>query len=192
MEIVRSMLACSKLPRRFWAEALNTATYLWNRCPTHALEGITPVEMLTGNKPKVGHLKVFGCATYCHVPSDERHKLDSKSRKCIFLGYSENQKGYQLYDVERKRIVNSRDVDFNETAYGFEKVNVNKVQQSHNEQVELSTVELTLRRSTRTRQPPVYYETYVNVAGNVVAEPLTVKQTFGGEDREKLWEQSFL
>ena len=187
MEMVRSMLASSKLPRRFWAEALNTATYLRNRCPTRALEGITPVELLTGNKPMVGHLKVFGCAAYCHVPNDEQRKLDSKSRKCIFLGYSENQKGYRLYDLERKRIVNSRDVVFNETAYGFEKENASskdqpcvridlegevdddqgsnentKVQQSQSEQVESSTVEPTLRRSTRTRQPPDYYGTYVN------------------------------
>ena len=65
MEMVGSMLASSKLPRRFWAEALNTATYLRNRCPTRALEGISPVELLTGNKPKVGHLKVFGCALSC-------------------------------------------------------------------------------------------------------------------------------
>ena len=151
---------------------------------------------------------------HCHVANDERRKLDSKSRKCIFLGYSDNQKGYRLYDLERKRIVNSRDVVFNETAYRFEKENASykeqpcvridlegevdddqgsnentEVQQSQSEQVESSTVEPTLRRSTRTRQPPDYYRTYVNVAGNVVAEPLTVKQALGGEDKEK-WREA--
>ena len=34
VESIRSMLADSKLPKRFWAEALSTATYLRNRCPT--------------------------------------------------------------------------------------------------------------------------------------------------------------
>ena len=92
--MVRSMLASSILPPRFWAEALNTVAYLRNRCPSRAVEGKTPFELLTGAKPKVGHLRIFGCAAYCHIPDDERHKLDFKSRKCIFLGYSENRKGY--------------------------------------------------------------------------------------------------
>ena len=38
VESVRSMLADSKLPHRFWAEALSTATYLINRSPTKTLE----------------------------------------------------------------------------------------------------------------------------------------------------------
>ena len=34
VKFVRSMLADSKLPHRFWAEALSMATYLINRSPT--------------------------------------------------------------------------------------------------------------------------------------------------------------
>lgn len=37
METVRSMLADSRLPHRFWAEALSTAAYLINRSPTKTL-----------------------------------------------------------------------------------------------------------------------------------------------------------
>ena len=44
VEGVCTMLADSKLPHRFWAEALSTAAYLRNRSPTKALEGITPFE----------------------------------------------------------------------------------------------------------------------------------------------------
>ena len=44
IEGVRTMLADSKLPHRFWAEALSTAVYLRNRSPTKALEGVTPYE----------------------------------------------------------------------------------------------------------------------------------------------------
>lgn len=42
MEMVRSMLSVFKLPQTFWAEALNTAVYIRNRCPTRAVEGSTP------------------------------------------------------------------------------------------------------------------------------------------------------
>ena len=94
VEMVRSMLADSQLPKLFWAEALATATYLRNRSPTKAVEGKTPYEAICGEKPKVGHLRVFGCTAYSHIPKDERRKLDAKAHKCIFLGYSSNRKGY--------------------------------------------------------------------------------------------------
>lgn len=38
LERVRSMLACSGLPRVFWAEAVATAAYLINRCPSSAID----------------------------------------------------------------------------------------------------------------------------------------------------------
>ena len=99
MEIVRSMLAGFKLPQTFWAEALATAMYLCNQCPTKAVQDKTPFEALTGKKPNVRHLQVFGCAAYCHIAKDEQQKLDLKSRKCIWIGYGDNHKGYWLYDV---------------------------------------------------------------------------------------------
>ena len=63
VETVRSMLIDSKLPHKFWAEALSTATYLRNRSPTKAIEGMTPHEAWTKEKPQVEHLRVFGCDT---------------------------------------------------------------------------------------------------------------------------------
>ena len=59
---------------------------------------------------------MFGCAAYVHVPKAERHKLDSKTRKCVLLGYGANQKGYRLHDLERMKVIHSRDVVFDETS----------------------------------------------------------------------------
>ena len=56
-----------------------------SRSPTKALKNGTPYEAWTGEKPNVSHFLVFGCAAYAHIPSDERQKLDSKSRKVFFL-----------------------------------------------------------------------------------------------------------
>ena len=55
---------------------------------------------------------------YCHahVPKVEKHKLDSKSRKCVLLGYGDNCKVYQLYDLECRKVIYSREVLFNETS----------------------------------------------------------------------------
>ena len=120
VETVRSMLADSKLPQKFWAEALSTAVYLVNRSPTTTLEDMTPYEAWTGRKPSVNHLKVFGCSAYMHIPKDERKKLDPKANKCILLGYGAVRKGYRLYDQKCSHIIYSRDVIFNESVRGVE------------------------------------------------------------------------
>ena len=36
----------------------------------------------------VGHFKVFGCMAYAHIPDAQRQKLDKKSEKLWFVGYS--------------------------------------------------------------------------------------------------------
>lgn len=113
------MIADSKLPKEFWAEALSTATYLRNRSSTRALSSMTPYEALNREKPSIDHLRIFRCTAHAHVPSDERKKLDSKSKQYILLGYGPNMKGYCLYDTEQQRILYSRDVLFDESKVGL-------------------------------------------------------------------------
>ena len=86
------MLSDTKLPHKFWAEALLTAVYLQNRSPTKAVKGLTPFEAWTSEKPNVKHLRIFGCAAYAHVPKDERQKLDPKARKYVCLVMVQKQK----------------------------------------------------------------------------------------------------
>jgi len=47
----RAMLHDTGLPKKLWVEAFSTATYLRNRTPTRALDGLTPFELLYGMKP---------------------------------------------------------------------------------------------------------------------------------------------
>jgi transposase InsO family protein len=42
MNMVRTMLKGKNLPKELWGEAVSTAAYLLNRCPTKKLEKITP------------------------------------------------------------------------------------------------------------------------------------------------------
>ena len=67
MNMVRSMLKGKNLPKEFWGEAVSTATYILNKCPTKKLEGITPEECWSGVKPSLSHLKVFGSIAHRHV-----------------------------------------------------------------------------------------------------------------------------
>ena len=126
VEAVYSMLSDTKLPKRLWAEALSTAVYLRNRSPTVAVQGKTPFEAWTKEKPDVGHLKAFSFLCYAHFIKDERQKFDAKARKCIMLAYGTKTKAYRLYDIEQERVIFNHDVVFNETRTGFEKESVNK------------------------------------------------------------------
>ena len=49
-----------------------------------------------------------------HVQSKEHSKLDSKSTKCVFLGFEKGVKGYRFWDPISKKTVTSRDVIFDE------------------------------------------------------------------------------
>ena len=86
---------------------MGTTCYLVNRSPSSALDDKTPHEVWAGNKPSLEHLRVFGCETYVHVLKENRSKLDNKTEKCIFIGYN-------LWNLETKKIVYSRDVVFRE------------------------------------------------------------------------------
>ncbi len=112
MECARSMIHAQGLDLEFWAEVVNTAVYIKNRCLTKALESKTSQEAWTGRKPNVFHLRVFGCKAFAHIPDEKRSKLESKSMPCVFLGYCEGTKAYHLMCVETKRIIKSQDVVF--------------------------------------------------------------------------------
>ena len=97
-EVGQAILNEKNMPDYFWAEAVATAVYIMNRTPTAAVHGMTPEEKYIGRKPDISHIKVFGCIAYVHIPDEMRTKLDPKDKKCIFIGYSLQQKGYHCYN----------------------------------------------------------------------------------------------
>ena len=59
-------------------------------------------------------MRIFRCPAYVHISSEDRSKLDPKSKKCIFLGYEKGVKGYKLWDPVAQKVVISRNVVFDE------------------------------------------------------------------------------
>jgi transposase InsO family protein len=117
VECVRSMLCGKKLNLKLWGEAVQTAAYLLNRAASQTRDYKTPYELWTGEKPVVSHLRVFGCVAYAHVPKPQRKKLDPKSQKTILVGYCLESKGaYRLWESQKRRVIISRDVIFDELA----------------------------------------------------------------------------
>jgi len=167
------MLSDSKLGKCFWAEALSTAVYIKNRTPTSSLRRkITPYEAYYSKKPDISHLKIFGSVAFAHIPKDERAKLDNKSRKSLFLGYSDDVKGYKLYDIAAQKVFISRDVVFDEIMSNPNNSSkeceqpvaiMNSDSEISSEEDNTEENDLTLpRRSQRVRFPPDRFGEWVN------------------------------
>lgn len=95
VEMATCMLIQSGLPRTFWAEAILTAVYIRNRCPSRSLDGKLPHEIWTGKILTAIHFQIFG--TKAHMLDKSKHvKFDQKTIECIFVGYSTESKAYRL------------------------------------------------------------------------------------------------
>eukprot|EP01018_Ginkgo_biloba_P010166 Gb_31047 [translate_table: standard] len=114
MEMARSMLKSKNLPNDYRAEAVATTLYILNCSPTKSVKNITPKEAWSSHNPLVTHFRVFGCVAYVHIPNKKWKKMDVKSQLCIFVGYSEETKGYRFYNPITKQLIVSQDVLFNE------------------------------------------------------------------------------
>ena len=88
--------------------------YLSNQSPIRSVWRKILQEAWNGIKPKISRLRVFGSVTHVHIPNERKTKLDDKSEKYIFIGYSTHLKGYKLYNPNNKKFVISQDVMFDE------------------------------------------------------------------------------
>ena len=101
----------------FGGETVLTTTYLINRMPSRILKFKTSVQTFLEHFPKsylVSQipLKVFGCSVFVHIHSQYRGKLNARAKKCIFVGYSSNKKGYKCYCPTSKKFFHSMNVSF--------------------------------------------------------------------------------
>ncbi len=120
VESTRAMMLHSGVPKNLWSAAMSTAAHIIDRLPTEANNGKTPLELWTGKKPSVGHLRTFGCQAFVHVET-HRKKLDAKARKGVFAGYDEQSRSYRVYYPEDGVFINSRSVDFDESCLPYMK-----------------------------------------------------------------------
>jgi hypothetical protein len=106
-EVAGSLMFTTHVPKQFWREVVLTATYLINRMPSRVLKFKIPSQVLLQAFPHTKILssldpKVFGCSVFVHIHPHHRNKLDPKSIKCIFLGYSPHQRVQVLFSHQQK------------------------------------------------------------------------------------------
>ncbi|KMQ92145.1 retrovirus-related pol polyprotein from transposon tnt 1-94 [Lasius niger] len=112
VETARCLLAQSGLSTHFWAEAINTANYIRNRCTTKSLNGHTPHELWKGDKPNISHLRSFGSKALVLNKNPNKGKFESRAIECIFVGYAGTSKGYRIWIPKDHKVIVARDVKF--------------------------------------------------------------------------------
>jgi len=109
------MMRHKEVDHVLWVDAIKTAVYINNRITSGALPvGKTPVELWTGNKPDVSHMRVFGST--CWVVLHKSHidgKFGDKAAKAIFVGYPDGSEAYKVI-LDDGKVVKARSVVFSE------------------------------------------------------------------------------
>ncbi|GKE08416.1 retrotransposon protein, putative, ty1-copia subclass [Tanacetum coccineum] len=172
-------LILTTLPISFWGYALESAARILNMVPTKNANK-TPYEIWHEKVPNLSYLKVWGCEAL--VKRDTPNKLDSRSIKCIFIGYPKETMGYYFYYPLENKIFVARYAEFFETrlikqeasgsTVDFDEIQSENAQPSENtslhqhevkhDVVEPQTDVILVRRSARIPQAPERYGFYID------------------------------
>ncbi|GJY10440.1 putative ribonuclease H-like domain-containing protein [Tanacetum coccineum] len=112
IEAARTMLVDLLLPTTFWAEAVSTACYVFNRVRVTKPQNKTPYELLFGHKPIISYIRPFGCHVTILDTLSVLGKFDGKSDEGFLVGYSLNSKAYRVYNLVTKRVEVNLHVNF--------------------------------------------------------------------------------
>ena len=135
--------------------------------------------------------------------------MDSKSEKCIFIGYKDGLKGYKLWNPETRKVVYNQDVVFREVKdvikHEFQPKEPEKIEFELKEEESDSTAEEELedeepqtpvvRRSIRERRRPEWHSPSAFCSNFSLSitddDPRTVKEVVDLEDG-KLWKEAMV
>lgn len=152
LEMARCMLLSSGLSASFWAEAIATACYLRNRCPTSSLNGGIPYEKWFEKPLNVSYLRTFGTKVHVLYKEPGKDKFASRAIVGYFVGYPSEATGYKIWIPEWKKFIVSRDVRFQEGKFIENECKISKPllqSQCENEAVRKTVeIEIPLERQT--------------------------------------------
>jgi hypothetical protein len=117
MDDVRTLLCDSDLGHSYWAEAAAYSINTRNLITSRRHPGSIPLELFSGKRQGVAHLRVFGAkywATRKTPTALGGSKLDPQSTECRLLGYASGSGNYKVQDVKSRCIFVSRDLVFEE------------------------------------------------------------------------------
>ncbi|GJX34278.1 putative ribonuclease H-like domain-containing protein [Tanacetum coccineum] len=115
IKAARTMLADSKLPITFWAEAVNTACYVQNRVLVVKPHNKTPYELFHGRTPTLSFMRPFRCPVTILNTIDHLGKFDGKADEGFFVGYSLNSKAFRVFNSRTRIVEENLHIRFSES-----------------------------------------------------------------------------
>ena len=113
--MTRSLMQESKVPMDLYPYAIKTAAYIRNRCYNSRIE-MTPFQAVTGNKPNMAKLHLFGSKCYGYNMQNKK-TFDKKAITSVFIGYDDLSPSYILYEPNTNQVWKSRCVTFSDTLF---------------------------------------------------------------------------
>ena len=103
VESAVAMLSHANMPKYFWAEEVVHAADIRNRFISPRRNSKPSNELMTGETPRVDHLRVFGSLAWTHVPKKNCIKLDDRCLRGVVVACYDNSL-YKLWIQARKRL----------------------------------------------------------------------------------------
>ena len=96
---MRAMMCTAQFQKKEWTFAFRHAQWLYNRTPhSHHGNSLSPYEYVTGLKPDLSKVRIFGCKCYKFVFQQNRtDKLDYRSKACFYIGHHEERANTYLF-----------------------------------------------------------------------------------------------
>ncbi|GJR21419.1 retrotransposon protein, putative, ty1-copia subclass [Tanacetum coccineum] len=199
LDMVRSMMSQTTLPKYFWDYTFKSAARILNMVPTKKVDK-TPYEIWHGQAPKLSYLNVWGCEAL--VKRDTLTKLDKlepRAFKYIFVGYPKEAMGYSLYYLPENKVFVAQNVEFfendiidQEASGSIEDLEIIQKEDTHpsidtslhheedDQEIDEPQSDINpIRSSTRTRRTPdrmcLYIDAEEHELVNLLMNPLTIK-----------------
>ncbi|GKF84383.1 retrovirus-related pol polyprotein from transposon TNT 1-94 [Tanacetum coccineum] len=117
------MLADSKLPTTFWAEAVNTACYVQNRVLVIKPHNKTPYELFLGRKLALGFMRPFRSPVIILNTIDHLGKFNGKADEGFCVRYSNNSKAFRVFNSRTRIVKENLHIQFSENTPNIAKRN---------------------------------------------------------------------
>jgi transposase InsO family protein len=170
-EDARASIIGKGVPREMWGQAILTASWNRNRLACSTLKGMTPFEVVFGEKPDIAFARIFGCTVWVHIPKADRDAglWSTRAQRGRMAGYSDTKKAWVVLLDGQKHYSESYDVKF------WEPVNEGKLDETD--------AEANARRKFRPSTPPD--DEWTHGAGVFAAENNAEGDAEGGEPAAK-------
>lgn len=124
-EMIRSALYYRRIKLGFWAEAAHYCTYILNRIPPASCPTSTRYEMFHGTRPRIDHVRTFGCPVYARSYDERTQKWDERAWKGVFVGFSPDTLStspltWKIWNPSTHQYINTSSVVFDESLPGKE------------------------------------------------------------------------